>query len=88
VPKQEISEVSCEERCEKMEAAFRMVWGYSHEISDYVTVLMGNSELLQDALSAQAPLRKHMDEITRCARRIGSTAGKISSLREHFTEHE
>jgi hypothetical protein len=88
VPKNALFDVSCEKRCEKLEAAFRMVWIYSHEISDHVTVIMGNSELIHDALSANVPTRKHVDEITRCARRIGIAASKVASLKEHFTHRE
>ena len=88
MPKQDLFNVSCEQRCEKLEAAFRMVWVYSHEISDHVTVIMGNSELMDDALPGQGPVRKHMNEITRCARSIGIAASKIASLKEHFAPRE
>ena len=86
MPKQALFDVSCEKRCEKLEAAFRMVWLYSHEISDHVTVIMGNSDLIHDLLGAHSPSRKHVDEIARCARRIGIAASKVSSLKEHFRE--
>lgn len=85
--KQALFEVSCEERCEKLEAAFRMVWVYSHEISNHVTVILGNTELIDGARHADSPLHKHMEEITRCARRAGMAASKISSLKEHFSQH-
>jgi hypothetical protein len=65
-----------------------MVWVYSHEISDHVTVIMGNSELIDDVLPAHEPVRKHLEEITRCARNIGVAASKISSLREHVVTRE
>ena len=86
--KQDLFDASCEKRCEKLEAAFRLVWVYSHEISDHVTVIMGNSELIDDSLALRADARKHLKEITRCARSIGVTATKISSLREHFVPRE
>jgi hypothetical protein len=88
VPKEDLFDVSCESRCEKLEAAFRLVWVYSHEISDHVTVILGNSELLHDALSAETQVRKHVDEIARCARSIGMAASKVSSLKEHFSPRE
>ena len=88
MPKEDLFDVSCEKRCEKLEAAFRLVLVYSHEISDHVTVIMGNSELIHDALSSQVHVRKHVDEITRCARRIGVAASKVASLKEHFTPRE
>jgi hypothetical protein len=88
VPKQALFDVSCEKRCEKLEAAFRMVWLYSHEISDHVTVIMGNTDLIHDSLGTHSPARKHVDEIARCARRIGMAASKVSSLKEHFTHRE
>jgi hypothetical protein len=88
VPKQDVFDVSCEKRCEKLEAAFRLVWVYSHEISDHVTVIMGNSELIDDALALHGQSRKHMNEITRCARSIGIAASKIASLKEHFVPRE
>jgi hypothetical protein len=88
VPKQDLFDVSCEQRCEKLEAAFRLVWVYSHEISDHVTVIMGNSDLIQDALPAHVQANKHVIEITRCARSIGIAASKIASLKEHFVPRE
>jgi len=88
VPKQDVLDVSCEEKCEKLEAAFRLVWAYSHEISDHVTVIMGNSELIDDDLALYGPARKNMNEITRCARSIGIAASKIASLKEHTVARE
>jgi len=88
VPKQALFDVSCEKRCEKLEAAFRMVWLYSHEISDHITVIMGNTDLIQDFLGTHSPVRKQMDEVTRCARRIGMAASKVSSLKEHVIQRE
>lgn len=88
MPKQALFDVSCEKRCEKLEAAFRMVMIYSHEISDHATVIMGSSELIHDFLGTHSPARKHMDEIARCARRIGVASSKISLLKEHFVHRE
>lgn len=88
MPKQDLFDVSCEQRCEKLEAAFRMVWVYSHEISDHVTVIMGNSDLIQDDLPAHVQVNKHVNEIARCARSIGMAASKIASLKEHFVPRE
>jgi hypothetical protein len=88
VPKQELFDVSCEKKCEKLEAAFRLVWVYSHEISDHVTVIMGNTELIDDAQALHGQARKHMNEITRCARSIGVAASKIASLKEHAVARE
>jgi signal transduction histidine kinase len=84
VSKQALFDVSCEERCEKLEAALRMVWVYSHEISNLITVILGNSELIDDALHEHESARKQVQEIACCARRIGHAAGKVSSLKEHF----
>ena len=86
--KQDVFDASCEKRCEKLEAAFRLVWVYSHEISDHVTVIMGNSELIDDALALRGDARKHMNEITRYARSIGIAASKIASLKEHTVPRE
>jgi hypothetical protein len=88
VAKNALFDVSCEKRCEKLEAAFRLVWVYAHEISDHVTVIMGNSELIYDAPTEQVQVRKHMNEITRCARSIGIAASKVASLKEHFVPRE
>ena len=88
MPKQALLDVSCEKRCEKLEAAFRMVWLYSHEISDHITVIMGNTDLIQDFLGTHSPVRKHMDEVARCARRIGIAASNVSSLKEHVIQRE
>ena len=79
-----LSDVSCEERCEQYEAVFRLVWMYSHEISEQVTVIMGNSELICDSLSGNLPARKYVGEISRCAKRVGAAASRISSLKEHL----
>jgi len=84
VLKNDLFAVSCEEHCEKLEAAFRLVWVYSHEISDHVTVIMGNSELVHDVVPFNARVDKQISEITRCARDIGVAASKISSLKEHI----
>jgi len=65
-----------------------MVWAYSHEISDHVTVIMGNTDLIEDCVEANSPARKHVNEIARCARRIGMAASKVSSLKEHFVHRE
>ena len=88
MPKHAVLDVNCEERCEKLEAAFRMVMIYSHEITDHVTVIMGKSDLIHDFLGAHSPVRKHMDEIARCARRAGIASSKISLLKEHFVHRE
>lgn len=88
MPKQVLFDVSCEKRCEKLEAAFRMVWAYSHEISDHATVIMGNTELLDEFVGGSVVARKHVDEIARCARRVGMAASKVSSLKEHFVHRE
>jgi hypothetical protein len=88
VSKHAVLDVNCEERCEKLEAAFRMVMIYSHEITDHVTVIMGKSDLIHDFLGAHSPVRKHMDEIARCARRAGIASSKISLLKEHFVHRE
>ncbi len=79
-----LSDVSCEERCQQYEAAFRLVWIYSREISEQATVIMGNSELICDSLPGTSPARKYVGEISRCARRVGAAATKISSLKGHF----
>jgi hypothetical protein len=50
-------------------------------------VILGNTELIDDARHADAPAHKHVEEITRCARRIGVAASKISSLKDHFSQH-
>lgn len=84
--KQALFDVSCEKRCEKLEAAFRMVWVYSHEISNHVTVILGNTQLIADARHVGAPVHKQVEEITRYARRIGMAASKISSLKDHFSQ--
>ena len=86
--KQALFDVSCEERCEKLESALRMVWVYSHEISNLVTVILGNSELIDDALQGREGAHKQVQEIACCARRIGRAAGKVSSLKEHFMPRE
>ncbi|HMC30633.1 MAG TPA: hypothetical protein VKL99_07335 [Candidatus Angelobacter sp.] len=86
--KNALFDVSCEKRCEKLEAAFRLVWVYSHEISNHVTVIMGNSELIHDALPAHGQVRKYIGEVTRCSRSIGIAASKIASLKEHFVPRE
>lgn len=86
--KNTLVDVSCEERCEKLEAAFRMVMVYSHEISDHVTVIMGKNDLILDFLGMHSPVKKHVDEIARCARRVGIASSKISSLKEHFVHRE
>ena len=39
MPKQALLDVSWEKRCEELEAAFRLVWAYSYEIRDHVTVI-------------------------------------------------
>ena len=88
MPKQDVFDVSCEKRCEKLEAAFQLVWAYSHEISDHATVIMGNTELIDDAQGLHGQARKHMNEITRCARSIGIAASKIASLKEHTVARE
>lgn len=88
MPKQDVFDISCEKRCEKLEAAFRLVWVYSHEISNHVTVALGNSDLIHDAASANTQVRKHASEIARCARSIGIAATKIASLKEHFVARE
>ena len=88
MPKNALIDVSCEERCEKLEAAFRMVMVYSHEITDHVTVIMGKSDLIYDFLGTHSPVRKHMDEIARCARRAGIASSKISLLKEHVVHRE
>ncbi|MGC2745732.1 MAG: hypothetical protein WA672_21395 [Candidatus Angelobacter sp.] len=88
MPKDAVLDVNCEERCEKLEAAFRMVMIYSHEISDHVTVIMGKSALIQDFLGPHSPVRKNTDEIARCARRAGIASSKISLLKEHFVHRE
>ena len=88
MPKQALIDVSCEERCEKLEAAFRMVMIYSHEISDHVTVIMGKSDLIHGFLRTNSPVRKHIDEIAQCARRAGVASTKISLLKEHFVHRE
>lgn len=88
MPKQEVSDVDCEKRCEKLEAAFRLVWAYTHEISDHVTVIMGNSELIHDAVPFNVHINKQISEITRCGRSIGIAASKIASLKEHTVPRE
>jgi len=65
-----------------------MVWLYSHEISDHITVIMGNSELIHDSLGTHSSGRKYVDEVARCARRIGIAASNISSLKEHVIQRE
>ena len=86
--KQALFDVSCEKRCEKLEAAFQLVWAYSHEISDHVTVIMGSTDLIDEYVGGSVSARKHVDEIARCARRIGMAASKVSSLKEHFVHRE
>ena len=68
--------------CEKAAATRKLIGFYTHQINDYVQVIIGNSEIACDLVRTNVPVRKHLDEILCAARRIGSATCKLLSLKE------
>lgn len=73
---------SADPHCEELKAALKLVGVYSHQINNQVTIIVGNSELLHDAMPSHLA-RRRMDEILRSARQIASITQKMLSVKVH-----
>ena len=71
-----------ERDCEKAAATRKLIGFYTHQINDYVTVIIGNAEIACDLVPNNLAVRKHLDEIVCAARRIGSAISKLQTLKE------
>lgn len=67
-------------QAKKMEALGRMAGGVAHDFNNYLTVMMGNADLLQGALEGRsdgAPLRPMVDEILMASERCQSMTQRL-----------
>jgi nitrogen-specific signal transduction histidine kinase len=65
---------------EELQAALKMVSLYSHQIKNYVTVIVGNSELVRDVVPDHTSMHR-MKEILDSAHRIACITEKMLSLK-------
>lgn len=65
-------------QAKKMEALGRMAGGVAHDFNNYLTVMMGNADLLRASLaSSQQPLCELVDEILKASERCQSMTQRL-----------
>jgi signal transduction histidine kinase/ActR/RegA family two-component response regulator len=64
-------------QAQKMEAVGRLAGGIAHDFNNLLMVIQSYTELLQDSLATQDPLRKNTREIMKASRRAVSLTGQM-----------
>jgi len=62
---------------QKMEAVGRLAGGIAHDFNNLLTVILGYSQILQNRLPAEDPLRKDVEEIKKSAQRAASLTKQL-----------
>jgi PAS domain S-box-containing protein len=64
-------------QAQKMDAIGRLAGGVAHDFNNLLTVIAGYTDLTADALGAQHPLRKELDEVKKAAARATSLTRQL-----------
>ncbi len=62
---------------QKMEAVGRLAAGIAHDFNNLVTAILGYADLVLDDLTGGTPLRQHVEEIQRAARRAAALTREL-----------
>ncbi|MBI5837820.1 MAG: PAS domain S-box protein [Candidatus Eisenbacteria bacterium] len=62
---------------QKLEAVARLAGGVAHDFNNFVAVVLGYSQLVEDQLEEPSPLRKDVTEIRRAAERAGALTRQL-----------
>ena len=64
-------------RSQKMEAFGQLAGGVAHDFNNFLTTILGYSDLLLDELDGKSPTAKHISEIRRSAKRASGLTGQL-----------
>ncbi len=74
-------------QAQKMEAVGRLAGGVAHDFNNLLAIIIGYSDLLEDAVQAGDPARKHVQEIRRAGQRAaGLTRQLVAFSRKQVLE--
>ena len=64
-------------QAQKMEAVGRLAGGIAHDFNNLLTVIKGYSELAEEGLPENSPVKAHVDEIARAATQAANLTAKL-----------
>src|SRR4029079_2107789 len=67
-------------RSQKMEAFGQLAAGVAHDFNNFLTTILGYSDLLLDELSRKSHIARHVTEIRRAAGRAADLTGQLLAL--------
>ncbi|MCC5986149.1 MAG: PAS domain S-box protein [Pararhodobacter sp.] len=62
---------------QKLESVGQLTGGVAHDFNNLLTIILGNTEFLQDAIDESDPLRRHVDMTVRAAERAAELTNRL-----------